>query len=238
MRNADANSTARVHVQNAGIVLTVRVKNVMSDEDSFWVLYRHDTQPILHPEAGKDGQPRQRNSALKYVKQWRVCLDIGSHVGQWTRPLAKRFQSVVCFEPNPNFIECFKKNIQEKNVLLWPYGLSDHEHKATQVFNSTVLEKGDGDIECRTLDSFGLTNVDFVKIDVDGFELALLNGARETLTKNNPVINIEMKRNKYQPAHKQSATRQKLVDQCDAILRDLGYNFVKHTKSDEVWLKS
>ena len=55
MRNADANSTARVHVQNAGIVLTVRVKNVMSDEDSFWVLYRHDTQPVLHPEAGKDG---------------------------------------------------------------------------------------------------------------------------------------------------------------------------------------
>ena len=228
MRNADANSTARVHVQNAGIVLTVRVKNVMSDEDSFWVLYRHDTQPVLHPEAGKDGQPRQRNSALKYVKQWRGCLDIGSHVGQWTRPLAKRFQSVVCFEPNPNFRECFKKNIQEKNVLLWPYGLSDREHKAKQDFNSTVLHDDDGDIDCRTLDSFGLTNVDFVKIDVDGFEIPLLTGAKETLAKNNPVINIEMKKDK----------RNNIAQQCASILKDLGYKFFKRTKSDEVWLKS
>lgn len=131
----------------------------------------------------------------------------------------------------------FQRNVNANNVTLWPYGLSNHEHKANQMFNSTVLQKGDGDIECRTLDSFGLTNVDFVKIDVDGFELALLEGATKTLTDNNPVINIEMKRNKYQPAHKQSATRQKLVDQCDAILRDLGYKFVKRTKSDEVWLK-
>ena len=122
-------------------------------------------------------------------------------------------------------------------MLLWPYGLSDKEHKAKQDFNSTVLRNEEGDVDCRTLDSFGLTNVDFVKIDVDGFELALLEGASKTLTDNNPVINIEMKRNKYQPAHKQSATRQKLVDQCDAILRDLGYKFVRRTKSDEVWLK-
>tara|TARA_B100000900_G_scaffold286761_1_gene245869 strand:+ start:2819 stop:3505 length:687 start_codon:yes stop_codon:yes gene_type:complete len=228
VKNADANNIARGHVQNAGIVLTVRVKNVMSNEDSFWVLYRHDKQPVLHPEAGKDGQPRQRNAALAYVKQWRVCLDIGSHVGQWTRPMAKRFQSVVCFEPNPNFRECFKKNIQEKNVLLWPYGLSDKEHKAKQDFNSTVLQQEDGDIECRTLDSFGLTNVDFVKIDVDGFEVPLLNGAKETLTKNNPVINIEMKRDK----------RAGVVAKCESILHQLGYKFENRTKSDEVWLKS
>jgi len=115
--------------------------------------------------------------------------------------------------------------------------LSNKKHKAKQDFNSTVLRNEEGDVDCRTLDSFGLTNVDFVKIDVDGFELALLEGASKTLTDNNPVINIEMKRNKYQPVHKQSATRQKLVDQCDAILRDLGYKFVRRTKSDEVWLK-
>lgn len=221
-----ANSTVDNPVQSAGTVQTVRVRNVMPEANSFWVLYGQHTKPTYLEDAG-NGQQAQRDAALQYIKQWRVCLDIGSNIGQWTRPLSKKFESVVCFEPNPNFRECFEKNIQEKNVLLWPYGLSDKEHKAKQDFNSTVLQQEDGDIDCRTLDSFGLTNVDFVKIDVDGFEIPLLNGARETLSKNNPVINIEMKRDK----------RTDIVVKCESILKDLGYKFQKRTKSDEVWLK-
>ena len=221
------NSTAGDPVQSAGTVQTVLVRNVMLEANSFWVLYGQHTKPTYLEDAG-NGQQAQRDAALQYIKQWRVCLDIGSNIGQWTRPLSKKFESVVCFEPNPNFRECFEKNIQEKNVLLWPYGLSDKEHKAKQDFNSTVLHEEDGDIDCRTLDSFGLTNVDFVKIDVDGFEIPLLNGARETLSKNDPVINIEMKRDK----------RTDIVVKCESILKDLGYKFQKRTKSDEVWLKS
>ena len=221
-----ANSTVENPVPSAGTVLTVLVRNVMPETNSFWVLYGQHTKPTYLEDAG-NGQQAQRDAALQYIKQWRVCLDIGSNIGQWTRPLSKKFESVVCFEPNPNFRECFEKNIQEKNVLLWPYGLSDKEHKAKQDFNSTVLQQEDGDIDCRTLDSFGLTNVDFVKIDVDGFEIPLLNGARETLSKNDPVINIEMKRDK----------RTDIVVKCESILKDLGYKFQKRTKSDEVWLK-
>jgi FkbM family methyltransferase len=222
-----ANSTVDNPVPSVGTVQIVLVKSVMPNENSFWVLYGRHTKPTYLEDAG-NGQQAQRDAALEYIKQWRVCLDIGSNIGQWTRPLSKKFESVVCFEPNPNFRECFEKNIQEKNVLLWPYGLSDKEHKAKQDFNSTVLQQEDGDIDCRTLDSFGLTNVDFVKIDVDGFEIPLLNGARETLSKNDPVINIEMKRDK----------RTDIVVKCESILKDLGYKFQKRTKSDEVWLKS
>ena len=199
----------------------------MANKNSFWVLYGQHTQPTYMEDAG-GGQKEQRDSALNYVNKWRVCLDIGSNIGQWTRPLSKKFESVVCFEPNPNFRECFDKNITEANVLLWPYGLSDKEHKAKQDFNSTQLKNEDGNIDCRTLDSFGLTNVDFVKIDVDGSEVPLLNGAKETLTNNNPVINIEMKRDK----------RNNITQKCESILKDLGYKFQKRTKSDEVWLKS
>lgn len=227
MRSVDANSTAGDPVQSAGTVLIVLVKNAMPEANSFWVLYGQHTKPTYLEDAG-NGQQAQRDAALQYIKQWRVCLDIGSNIGQWTRPLSKKFESVVCFEPNPNFRECFNKNIKDNNVVLWPVGLSDKEHKAKQDFNSTVLQQEDGDIDCRTLDSFGLTNVDFVKIDVDGFEVPLLNGAKETLSKNDPVINIEMKRDK----------RMDVVVKCESILKDLGYEFQKRTKSDEVWLKS
>jgi len=220
------NSTVDNLVQSAETVQTVHVKNVMPESNSFWVLYGQHTEPTYLEDAG-NGQQLQRDAALEYVKQWRVCLDIGSNIGQWTRPLAKRFESVVCFEPNPNFRECFNKNIDDNNVVLWPMGLSDKEHKAKQGFNSTVLQNEEGEIHCRTLDSFGLTNVDFVKIDVDGFEIPLLNGAKQTLIKNNPVINIEMKKDK----------RNNITQQCASILKDLGYKFHKRTKSDEVWLK-
>ena len=197
------------------------------DQHSFWVLYLQHTQPTFLEDAG-NGQSLQRDAALKYVDSWHNCLDIGSNIGQWTRPLAQKFQKVYCFEPNPNFRECFAKNITEDNVELFAYGLSDREHKARMtLFNSSILEEGDGDIQCRTLDSFGLTDIDFVKIDVDGFEIPLLNGARETLTQNTPVINIEMKRDK----------RPDTVKEAEKILKDLGYRSVQRTKSDEVWLK-
>ena len=222
-----ANSTAGVHAQNAGTVPTVIARNVVPTQNSFWVLYGQHTEPTYLEDAG-DGQQAQRYAALKHVQQWRVCLDIGSNIGQWTRPLAQQFRGVVCFEPNPNFRECFHKNITENNVTLWPYGLSDKEHRARQDFNSTVLQQEDGDIDCRTLDSFGLNNIDFVKIDVDGFEVPLLQGARETLGRNSPVINIEMKRSK----------RPDTVGRAERILKDLGYVFRERVKSDEVWLKS
>ena len=221
------NSIVADHAQSAWTVPTVAVKSVMPSENSFWVLYAQHNEPTYLEDAGHGQQP-QRDAALSYVNQWRVCLDIGSNVGQWSRPLAKRFHSVICFEPNPNFRQCFKKNIAETNVVLWPYGLSNKEHQAQQDFNSTILNEAEGDIQCRTLDSFGLTNVDFVKIDVDGFEVPLLEGARDTLTKNTAVINIEMKRDK----------RLDTVKRAEAILRDLGYRYEKRTKSDEVWLKT
>jgi FkbM family methyltransferase len=202
--------------------------------NSFWVYYSNHTEPTLLEDAGQ-GQEPQRSSALKSVTQWNTCIDIGSNVGQWTRPLLERFKKVICFEPNPMFRECFLKNIPLDRVELFPYGLSNHTHTATQAPNATFLndtvgdtEPRPGDIECRTLDSFGFTDIDFIKIDVDGFEVPLLEGAVETLQKNNAVINIEMKRRK----------RPGICSKAQTILESLGYKQVSRVRSDEVWLKS
>ena len=221
------NSTVKDPARNVWTVQTADVKTVIQNPNSFWVLYGQHTEPTYLEDAGND-QAEQRDWALTFVRKWRVCLDIGSNIGQWTRPLAEKFASVICFEPNPNFRECFEKNITARNVLLWPYGLSDKAGTATQDFNSTVLRNEPGDINLRTLDSFGLTEVDLIKIDVDGFEIPLLKGAKETLRKNNPVINIEMKQRK----------RPETVRKCRDILHSLGYKRHLRTKSDEVWLKS
>ena len=203
-------------------------------DNNYWVMYASHDEPKFFKDAG-GGQKEQREASLKYVSSYRNALDIGSNIGQWTRPLSKLFDTVICFEPNPNFRECFDKNITESNVVLHPYALSSHQHTAQQGKTDTHLndkigdtEPRDGDIECRSLDSFKFTDIDYVKIDVDGFEVPLLEGAKQTLTVNAPVINIEMKRRK-RPLTTRRATK---------ILNDLGYEYVKTTKSDEIWIKS
>ena len=75
-------------------------------------------------------------------------------------------------------------------------------------------------------DSF--TDVDLIKIDVDGFELQCVKGAVQTLTDNNPVLNIEMK----------WAKRPDVCNKVSKILKSIGYICTNTVKSDEVWLKT
>ena len=194
---------------------------------SFWVSYKgHQNLPTFLKDAGP-GQEPQRETALGYVKKWNTYIDVGSQFGFWTRPLLKKFKTIHCFEPNILFRECFLKNIPLDNVTLHPYGLSNNEHTAHQSKDGQVLSTKEGSVQCRTLDSFKLDNVDFIKIDVDGFEHKVLVGAKQTITKFEPVINIEMKRMK----------RPLIVHNCSNFLKKRGYKMVKRVKSDEVWIK-
>ena len=88
------------------------------------------------------------------------------------------------------------------------------------------LERRPGRVHIKTLDSYALTDIDFIKIDVDGYEDLLVKGAKETIANNKPVINIEMKRWK----------RPKVVRVAATILKSLGYAKKLRTKSDEIWL--
>ena len=197
-------------------------------DHKFWVLYGPHIKPTLVECEEKDSQPTQRKGALKYVQSWRRCVDIGSNVGMWTRELAQKFEQVYCFDPNPIFIECFKKNITETNVQLFQYGLSNNEHTASmKETNSTMMNDEPGSIQCRTLDSFNLNNIDFIKIDVDGFEVKVLGGAIETITRNKPAINIEMKKEK----------RPYICMEIRKILGGLSYYPRRRTRSDIIWTK-
>jgi FkbM family methyltransferase len=196
------------------------------ENNNYWVLYPRHTEPTL--ELNSRTQQDRRTLALKYVKRWNNCIDIGSCVGMWTRELASKFKKVYCFEPNPNFIECFNKNITENNVELFRYGLSYSEHTASQEQKSTILNETEGNVICKTLDSFNLKDIDFIKIDVDGFEHKVLRGAVETIRNNSPAINIELKYDK----------RKDTVNHCIKLLTRLGYNRVNRVRYDEIWLKS
>jgi len=134
-------------------------------------------------------------------------VDIGANKGVYTYQLA-RWGDVVSFEPIPqlasNLVQAAYPNVavhqcvlSEKagrQVLHVPY----HTKKkgALNTPSASLRDQDNGDmlaidVEARTLDSFELEDVGFMKIDVEGWEENVLEGARETLRRNQPVVMAE-----------------------------------------------
>ena len=153
---------------------------------------------ILHGRQAYQG--KKQLAALKHVKQHRVAVDVGGHVGLWSFNLAHEFATVFAFEPVAAHRECFERNLQGvgQHVHLKAMALgategmvSMHSEKGSSG-NTTVA--GKGDIPMHTLDSLELRDVDFMKLDCEGFEENVLRGGVETINAWKPVIIVEQKR--------------------------------------------
>ena len=158
----------------------------------------------------KDGQPFMGNSEdnartlLRKMKRHgipglRRVIDCGGWIGQWSL-MHSHAQHIETFEPNPEIQPLLEHNI--KHLAHCPrhhVALSDKPgHTALRYTDSShtgtchMWEDGHtADIEVRTLDSYQFTDVDIIKIDVEGMEIPLLYGAEETIRSNRPWIMIE-----------------------------------------------
>jgi FkbM family methyltransferase len=150
-------------------------------------------------------QFKKYETALAYARQRRVAIDVGANVGLWSKNMAEDFETLHGFEPVPKYIECWRENMIDFNsaelheVAL---GRSADIVSLTNVtpdsFGDTLIApKSDKniatDIEMRTLDSFDLKNVDFIKIDCEGYEVNVLLGGETTIRRDMPVIIVEQK---------------------------------------------
>lgn len=138
-----------------------------------------------------------------------VFVDVGANIGHLSINVAKNPKTkIYSFEPEASNIKVFEKNISLnnlKNINIIKKGLSDREG----FFDFYVLGKNSGGnslidlkkggikvkIPVTTLDNFYKENkikrLDFLKIDVEGAEIKVLNGAKETLKKFKPPIIFE-----------------------------------------------
>lgn len=144
-------------------------------------------------------QYKKFEAAFERCNKFEVAIDVGAHVGLFSYWAAKKFDRVVAFEPVAAHRECFKKNVEADNVELFDCALGAAE--GTVSIDTTEGSSGDskvgtavGDIPMRTLDSFNLQKVDFIKADCEGFEENVFLGAGETIRKWKPVIIVEQKR--------------------------------------------
>ena len=172
-------------------------------------------------------QPEPELTYLKHLLgQRRTAIDVGANVGYWTYKLAGLFEQVISIEMNE---DCYQhiENAKLRNVRLLKHGLSDQEKDVSfylPVHANGFVSHGWGTVEAnrkddlfgetiertylvKPLDTYGFTSVDFIKIDVEGHELAVVDGAWQTILSNQPILVIEAS----------EATYDSLVDRLSAI---------------------
>lgn len=155
----------------------------------------------LWPEVDGRGtyQFERYEEVMRQVRARRHAVDIGAHVGLWSRLLARDFDRVTAFEPCAGHVACFRRNLDgADNVTLHEVALGEKARRvsirvpADNTGHAQVDRRGD-DVEMRTLDSYDLTDVDLIKIDVEGFEYHVVSGAELTLAENRPIVIVEQK---------------------------------------------
>lgn len=137
-----------------------------------------------------------------------VAIDAGANVGAYARHMAEVFSHVHAFEPAPDTFACLARNIQDwglsSSVTPRPEALSSQMEGVSMASGGLLRRsisravKGPGDIPAITIDSLELSDVLFLKLDVEGYELKVLQGASETLTRCAPFVMMEMKQRKIE----------------------------------------
>ncbi|MGW1956485.1 FkbM family methyltransferase [Streptomyces sp. NPDC001920] len=133
-----------------------------------------------------------------------TAVDVGGWYGPWTHRLSRRARQVVTVEPVPHLARLLASGTRP-NVRVIQAAASDRPGTAR-----LWLPQGDaGDrgvsslvrrnihqralhVSCVALDDLGLRDVGFMKIDVDGNELAVLRGATAILARDRPALFVEL----------------------------------------------
>lgn len=160
-----------------------------------------------------------REPELKYLSK--ICratgtaVDVGANVGYYTFVMAHRFERVYAFEVNPDVSEPIRRSGLE-NVHLVDEGLSSSSGKsvlhipvvdALPLTGWASLERGncpsashylERPVSLVTLDTFELDGVDLIKIDVEGHELQVLEGAISTIANSHPALVVEIKPRRFE----------------------------------------
>lgn len=190
-----------------------------------WWLPDQDTFFVNRP----DYECNDYAALQPYLGQRRVAVDCGAHVGYWSRRLAADFESVIAFEAEPSHAACHRRNVPAAHVTLHEVALSNHN--GTVNFVTTLLNSGMSHVSeqgeprpCRTLDSYNLHSVDLIKIDVEGHELAVLEGAAQTIQSHHPVLFIEILN--HTPQHQRVQIEQLLANWGYVCVTRIAENYI------------
>ena len=204
-------------------------------------LWFPDADKFMASQTAPDGtyQIKHLEAALNHCAAFGLAVDGGAHVGTWSLKLAERFTRVMAFEPAADTYECLALNVQDyANVETVNAALGDWRGRASLTLegdkvntdreNTGARRIAAGDsFPVMLLDDLHLDTLDFLKLDVEGYEPSALRGARETLSRCKPVVLFEDKGHHIRFGGKPG--------DCQRILSDLGAKFRQAVGRDQIW---
>ena len=160
-------------------------------------------------------EPLNTELLTQNLKKGMVCFDVGANIGYYTLLESKMVGDegkVIAIEPSPINFKQLQKNIQNekaKNVELYQIAggdqngtikflLDPHSNLSRIISNEEkVREKGEiVDVPMKKLDSFleasTIKTLDFIRMDVEGYEFNILEGMRNSIKKFRPAIQMEV----------------------------------------------
>jgi FkbM family methyltransferase len=131
-----------------------------------------------------------------------VVFDVGANIGLTSCIFSQRAATIYAFEPNPPVFRLLAENVAANKLEnVKPYELAIGARPGTinfcgeSAFGYMTKDKSAPEVRVETVDrlvdQLGVSRLDFLKIDVEGFEPDVLAGARETIKRYNPTIYME-----------------------------------------------
>jgi FkbM family methyltransferase len=149
-----------------------------------------------------------------------TAVDVGAWYGPWTARLLTLADRVVTIEPNPDLARLVRASFPAAQVVeaaasdrggtahLWlPAGGRGAEGTASLEHTGERSRT----VQRVTIDSLGLTDVRFIKMDIEGHEAAALRGAERTIRRDSPMLLLELE------------TRHQRIEDVIGTLADWGY---------------
>lgn len=188
----------------------------------------------------------------KYIPRCGCIVDVGANVGNHTIWYIKNLDiaTVVAFEPHPTARQLLRTNLELNGLLglknkyggdyISEYHISENlalgdEPKQTYIrtpypdnLGGSYL-CGDGDYKVKQVrfdDVWGIeTQIDFVKIDVEGMEFEVLKGFSNTIPKWRPSIAVEIHQGNKEKLYAWIKENQYYIVDVFIMYRDV-YNYI------------
>lgn len=180
-------------------------------------LHLHPFSEAVSDTIVRDNNFLEYASLNDLVPEWsrghKTIIDVGANIGNHAVFFDEYFEceSIMAFEPHPANYEILVQNGFGRNrVFYHNLGLSNYEGTAhihipgnnygggqfltvndvSSCFGGEPI-RNNGDCRIVTLDSLKIKDVTFIKMDVEGHEMMVLEGAQETIKRCKPILFIE-----------------------------------------------